>query len=81
MPSIIEEHGAGQNIVGGHATARSRLTQPLKYSGSLDRYTFNDVTPVIGREFLDLQIVDLLNSHDDLIKDLAVTSKHAAALS
>ncbi len=79
MPSVIEDQSAGQNIVGGHATARTRLAQPLQYSGSLDRYTSNDLTPVIGREFLDLQIVDLLNSQDDMIRDLAVTSKHAPA--
>ncbi|KAL4889706.1 hypothetical protein BDV59DRAFT_210132 [Aspergillus ambiguus] len=45
---------------------------PLKYSGSLDEYKSFDVTPVIGREFTDLQLTDILND-DRKIQDLAIT--------
>jgi hypothetical protein len=80
MPSLKRAHleddhvGSGDSIVGGHATARPRLIEPLSYSGLLDKYSHQDITPVIGREFEGLQVTDLLNSSDDVIRDLAVTS-------
>lgn len=51
----------------------SRLTSPLKYSGSLDSYEHFDVTNVIGREFPTLQISEILND-DTKIRDLAILS-------
>ena len=70
--SLIKE----PNIRGGNIKARTRCTQPLKYSGSLDSYKYHDSTPVIGREFQGLQVKDLLqaSNSDQLIKDLAVIS-------
>jgi len=54
----------------GHGS-NSRLSGPLSYSGSLDDYEQVDVTAVIGREFPNLQISDIL--HDDTkLRDLAV---------
>ncbi|KAL3480806.1 taurine catabolism dioxygenase TauD, TfdA family protein [Aspergillus californicus] len=52
------------------STSASRLSGPLKYSGSLDEYESFDLTPVIGREFSStLQLSDIL--HDDAkIRDL-----------
>ncbi|KAI5475248.1 hypothetical protein MNV49_001695 [Pseudohyphozyma bogoriensis] len=49
-------------------------TVPLKSTGVLDKYSHFDNTPVIGRQFDDLQLVDLLNApnSDELIKELAV---------
>ncbi|MCJ1252069.1 hypothetical protein MMC30_009307 [Trapelia coarctata] len=80
MPSFptsvpSEDHFDNASIRGGSARARTRCTKPLVYSGSLDPYTHQDVTPVIGREFQALQVVDLLAAHnsDQLIRDLAVT--------
>lgn len=79
MPSIkrnrIEDvHEDGDaNIIGGHASARSRLLEPLIYSGSLDSFQHQDLTPVIGREFEGLQVTDLLRWGDAMIKDLAIT--------
>lgn len=50
----------------------SYIREPLKYSGSLDEFTHFDVTPVIGREFSDVQLTDIL--HDDQkLRDLAIT--------
>lgn len=49
----------------------SRLDGPLKYSGSLDEYEHATVTPVIGEEFPNLQITDIL-SDDNKIRDLAI---------
>ncbi|RVX72580.1 hypothetical protein B0A52_03976 [Exophiala mesophila] len=50
----------------------NNLTGPLKYSGSLDQYKSFDVTNVIGREFPELQLSDILND-DNKIRDLAIT--------
>lgn len=53
------------------STTASRLSGPLTYSGSLDSYDHFDVTNVIGREFPNLQLSDIL--HDETkIRDLAI---------
>ncbi|KAK4046182.1 hypothetical protein OIO90_006623 [Microbotryomycetes sp. JL221] len=54
---------------------KTRRTEPLRPTGGLDQYKHFDVTPVIGREFSDLQITDLLEhpDADALFKDLAAT--------
>jgi alpha-ketoglutarate-dependent taurine dioxygenase len=80
MPSLKRVHveqthdGTDQSVVGGHESARSRLSKPLRYSGLLDKYKHQDLTPVIGREFEGLQVTDLLNGSDEAIRDLAITS-------
>jgi alpha-ketoglutarate-dependent taurine dioxygenase len=51
--------------------------EPLKSSGALDNLTHEDTTPLLGREFINVNIVnDLLNAteSDSLIRDLAITS-------
>ncbi|EME45512.1 hypothetical protein DOTSEDRAFT_43830 [Dothistroma septosporum NZE10] len=45
--------------------------QPLTYSGSLDQYKSFDSTNVIGREFPDLQLSEILDD-DSKIRDLAI---------
>ncbi|KAM0321564.1 hypothetical protein ACHAQA_010054 [Verticillium albo-atrum] len=73
MPSVTQSATpVSANIIGGDASARTRLTAPLTYSGSLDKFTSNDLTPVIGREFEGLQVAALLEGDDQLIRDLAV---------
>ncbi|KAJ1329266.1 sulfonate dioxygenase [Microdochium nivale] len=67
MPSVAT------SIVGGHDEARPSISKPLVYSGSLDRFEQNDLTPVIGREYYGLQIRDLLAWDDVAIRDLAAT--------
>lgn len=80
MPSfkrthVEEDHDdLERSIVGGHASARSRLLEPLSYSGLLDEFQHQDLTPVIGREFEGLQVTDLLKGSDESIRDLAITS-------
>lgn len=75
MPAALNNSN-GSTIRGGNEQARPRITKPLVYSGSLDSFTQNDLTPVIGREFKGIQVVELLkaSNSDELIKDLAVTS-------
>lgn len=51
---------------------------PLSLVGALEKFSYEETTPTIGREYPSLNIVDdLLNASnaDDLIRDLAITSK------
>jgi alpha-ketoglutarate-dependent taurine dioxygenase len=50
--------------------------EPLESKGSLDRYNSFDVTPALGREFVDVNLKEWLRApnSDDLIRDLAITS-------
>lgn len=51
--------------------------EPLKPSGVLDQYKHFDVTPVLGREFVDVDLAAWLHApnSDELIRELAITSK------
>lgn len=51
--------------------------EPLKLSGALDHLEQFDVTPVIGREYVNVNLADLLKApnSDELLRDLAITSK------
>ncbi len=55
--------------------ARTLLTHPLTYQGNLDELNYSELTPVIGREYTDLNLQDVLASPDAdaKIKDLALT--------
>ncbi|OTA98587.1 hypothetical protein M426DRAFT_325855 [Hypoxylon sp. CI-4A] len=49
---------------------------PLALIGSLEKFSYEDTTPAIGREFPNVNIVDDLlhaDNADDLIRDLAIT--------
>ena len=50
--------------------------EPLKLSGALDEFEKFDVTPIIGREFVNVNLAEWLRApnSDDLIRDLAITS-------
>ena len=52
--------------------------EPLQLKGVLDQYKSFDVTPIIGREFPDLNLKEILRApnSNELIRDLAITSKH-----
>lgn len=60
-----------------HTSTKASHPEPLKTSTSLDSYESFDVTPVIGREFPTANLVEWLNAPnaDELIRDLAITSK------
>ena len=50
---------------------------PIVYSGSLDGFQHDDVTPAIGREYTTANIVEeILNApnSEELLRDLAYTS-------
>ena len=50
--------------------------EPLKLNGALDQFESFDVTPIIGREFVDVNLKEWLEApnSDELIRDLAITS-------
>lgn len=58
-------------------SSTSSTREPLQYSGSLDQYESDDVTPSIGTEFPGANLVDFLNAPnaDELLRDLAIKSK------
>lgn len=66
------------NAKSTNAPAQSQYPrEPLQLKGVLDQYKSFDVTPVIGREFIDVNLKDWLEApnSDELIRDLAITSK------
>lgn len=78
MPAVelpANEQKLEGQFLGGNVQARTRLSQPLKYTGTLDSFKNQDLTPVLGREYEGLQVRDLLKWGDEMIRDLAVTSE------
>ncbi|KAL2202075.1 alpha-ketoglutarate-dependent sulfonate dioxygenase [Sarocladium strictum] len=49
--------------------------EPIKSTGALDQFEHFEVTPVLGREYVNVNLVELLNApnSDDLIRELALT--------
>ncbi|KFY29468.1 hypothetical protein V491_00016, partial [Pseudogymnoascus sp. VKM F-3775] len=87
-PSPVEEQVAPTKIpilpgkdaaaAGNPAAAASTTASAkpwLKSSGFLDKFEYFEVTPVIGREYSNVDIVEWLQApnSDELIKELAVT--------
>lgn len=61
------------------STTASRLSGSLTYSGSLDSYEHFDVTNVIGREFPNLELSEIL--HDETkVRDLAILGEYQQPL-
>lgn len=51
--------------------------EPLKLNGALDKFEHFDVTPIIGREYVDVDLVEWMKAPnaDELLRDLAITSE------
>jgi hypothetical protein len=56
--------------------ASNYIKAPLKLSGAIDSWKNFDVTPVIGREYADVDLAAVLSAEnsDELLRDLAITS-------
>lgn len=70
----VEAPDNGNAVITQKATsARS----PLKSSGTLDQHRSIDITPIIGTEFPEANLVDWLNgpNADAILRDLAIKSK------
>lgn len=52
------------------------IREPLHLSGALEAFKYFDVTPVIGREFENVDLAEWLRApnSDELLRDLAITS-------
>lgn len=61
--------------MGSNPTPTRKLTlQPMDYQGSLDHLSYFEVTPIIGREYPEASISDMLSApnSEQQIRDLAV---------
>lgn len=58
-------------------TRASLIREPLALKGHLEKYKSFNVTPVIGTEFPDANVAEWIQApnSDDLLRDLAITSK------
>ncbi|KAK9769659.1 hypothetical protein AB5N19_06823 [Seiridium cardinale] len=65
----------GTTALEGEPKLETNHKQPLKPSGILDQYKHFEVTPVIGREFVDVDLAEWLRApnSDELIRELAIT--------
>lgn len=56
--------------------------QPFQLAGAIEAWSNFDVTPVIGREFANVDLASALRAEnsDELIRDLAITSKLVSCL-
>lgn len=54
------------------------IREPLKLKGLLEQYKSFNVTPAIGKEFPDADVVEWMKAtnSDELLRDLAITSTH-----
>ncbi|KAI3342185.1 TauD-domain-containing protein [Ustulina deusta] len=54
---------------------RTGHREPLKLSGALEQFKYFETTPVIGREFVDVDLAEWLRApnSDELLRDLAIT--------
>jgi hypothetical protein len=50
------------------------LRAPMKASGALDGLQYQEVAPLLGRDFSDLQLSSIV-SDDATIRDLAITGR------
>jgi hypothetical protein len=55
---------------------KTLIREPLKLKGVLDKYKSFNVTPAIGKEFPDANVVEWMKApnSDELLRDLAITS-------
>ncbi|KAM0706902.1 hypothetical protein Q7P35_006232 [Cladosporium inversicolor] len=79
-PAIIEDHAVHEvsfkNKEASKEATQQRYPEPLKLSGALNHFKHEDTTPIIGREFIGVNIVDdLLNGEnaDERLRDIAIT--------
>jgi len=76
-PSAVEiEQQASVTDLANLKLKASSFKEPLKSTGSLDKYTSIDITPVIGTEYTQVNLVELINAPnaDELLRDLAIKS-------
>lgn len=65
------------SVVAPSVAPQEQHRVPLKLSGALDKFESFDVTPIIGREYVGVNLAEWIHApnSDDLLRDLAITSK------
>ncbi|KAI1363076.1 TauD-domain-containing protein [Xylaria arbuscula] len=73
--SVIADDNKDDTGVDGLPKVLTDHREPLKLSGILDQFKHFDTTPVIGREFVDVDLAEWLRApnSDELLRDLAIT--------
>ena len=66
-----------KSLRNGHGQ-KNLMREPLRLKGLLDEYKSFEVTPVIGREFPEANVVEWMKApnSDELLRDLAVLSTY-----
>lgn len=64
-------------VQSAHTQVTKLRKEPIQLSGALDHYHHIEMTPVIGREYPDLQAKDLLHApnSDELLRELGTISE------
>ena len=72
---MVSPNSNGSHHTNG--TSKPFVRTPLQYSGSLDGFKWIDVTTIIGREYPDIQLTNLMkaDNSEQLLRDLAITSE------
>ncbi|KAL8709371.1 MAG: hypothetical protein Q9220_005865 [cf. Caloplaca sp. 1 TL-2023] len=75
--AISQDTPPALNGRNGHSTKKGLIKESLKLKGHLDKYKSFRVTPIIGTEFPDANVVEWLKApnSDELIRDLAITNE------
>lgn len=78
MTSITTSETRPVNEHSNYPLRATSYQAPLQLTGILNTFEKDELTPIIGREYVDLNIVDDLLNHKDAdarIRELAITSK------
>lgn len=77
IATTLEDASENLALKNRHSNGQGARTTPIQPTGALDRYEHFDLTPVIGREFPKVDLVELLQAPNsvELLTELAYTSK------
>ncbi|KAF4451848.1 TfdA family Taurine catabolism dioxygenase TauD [Fusarium austroafricanum] len=72
--SKLGNEGSSVPPRGDYPPVRSGHREPLESGGSFDQFEHVDLTPIIGREYLDIDLASILraSNSNELIRDLAI---------
>ncbi|KAI2629957.1 taurine catabolism dioxygenase [Hypoxylon sp. NC1633] len=75
LPKEPETYAVGATPLKGAPKLEINHKEPLELSGALDQFQQFEVTPNIGREFVDVDLAAWIQApnSDELIRDLAIT--------
>lgn len=70
----------GQPLSAVEASTKTQNPKPLELKGVLNQFKSFEVTPVIGKEFPEANLVEWLRApnSDELLRDLAITGSYSS---